>query len=312
MRFPRTYSLAEIAEIIGTEYVGSPDFPVLGMNEIHVVGEGDIVFVDHPKYYNKALDSAATIVLINKKVECPQGKALLVSDDPFRDFNKLTEYFKPFRASDSAISKTAQIGEGTILQPNVFVGNNVKIGKNCIIHSNVSLYDDTVIGDNVIIHANTVLGADAFYYKNRPEGFDRLKSGGRVVIEDDVEIGASCTIDRGVTNDTTIGKGTKIDNQIHVGHDTVIGKKCLIASQTGIAGCVIIEDEVTLWGQVGIPNGITIGKKTVVMAQSGVTKSLEGGKAYFGSPADEAPKKFRELASLRFVPELIQKMGKIK
>lgn len=312
MKFPKTHTLKQIATIIDTEYIGNDDFPITGINEIHVVGNGDIVFVDHPKYYDTALNSAASVVLINKKVECPEGKALLISDDPFRDFNKLTDYFKPFKKADKVITDTAEIGEGTVIQPHVFIGNNVKIGKNCIIHANVSLYDDTVIGDNVIIHANTVLGADAFYYKNRPEGYDRLKSSGNVVIEDNVEIGASCTIDRGVTNSTTIKEGTKLDNHIQVGHDTIIGKKCLIASQTGIAGCVIIEDEVTLWGQVGIPNGVTIGSKAQVLAQSGVTKSLEGGKTYFGSPAEEMRKKYRELAAQRQIPNIIKRLSALE
>ena len=269
------------------------------MNEIHVVQAGDIVFVDHPKYYEKALHSKATIVLINKEVECPEGKALLISDDPFRDFNKLTDFFKPFQKATALIAPSAHIGENTVVQPGAFVGNNVVIGNNCRIHSNVSIYDDCVIGDNVTIHAGTVLGADAFYYKKRPEGFDKLKSGGRVVIEDNVDLGALCTIDRGVTGDTTIKKGTKIDNQVHIGHDTVVGEKCLIASQTGIAGCVVIENEVTIWGQVGMTSGITIGEKAVILAQSGISKSLEGGQTYFGYPAGEAREKYKEMSALK-------------
>ena len=299
MRFPQPYTLEQIATIINAKYVGASDFPVLGMNEIHVVQAGDIVFVDHPKYYEKALHSKATIVLINKEVECPEGKALLISDDPFRDFNKLTDFFKPFEKATALIAPSARIGENTIVQPGTFVGNNVVIGNNCRIHSNVSIYDDCVIGDNVTIHAGTVLGADAFYYKKRPEGFDKLKSGGRVVIEDNVDLGALCTIDRGVTGDTTIKKGTKIDNQVHIGHDTVVGEKCLIASQTGIAGCVVIENEVTIWGQVGMTSGITIGEKAVILAQSGISKSLEGGQTYFGYPAGEAREKYKEMTALK-------------
>ena len=299
MRFPQPYTLEQIATIINAKYVGASDFPVLGMNEIHVVQAGDIVFVDHPKYYEKALHSKATIVLINKEVECPEGKALLISDDPFRDFNKLTDFFKPFEKATALIAPSARIGENTVVQPGTFVGNNVVIGNNCRIHSNVSIYDDCVIGDNVTIHAGTVLGADAFYYKKRPEGFDKLKSGGRVVIEDNVDLGALCTIDRGVTGDTTIKKGTKIDNQVHIGHDTVVGEKCLIASQTGIAGCVVIENEVTIWGQVGMTSGITIGEKAVILAQSGISKSLEGGQTYFGYPAGEAREKYKEMSALK-------------
>lgn len=308
MKFPRQHSLKEISEIIGCRFIGDADFPVHGMNEIHVVEPGDIVFVDHPKYYDKALQSAATIVLINKDVECPQGKALLVSDDPFRDFNKLTNYFRPFRASHAAVADSAVVGEGTVIQPNASIGNNVTIGKNCLIHANVVIYDHCIIGDNVVIQSGAIIGADAFYYKKRPEGFDQLLSGGRVVIEDNVGIGALCTIDRGVTGDTTIGAGSKLDNQVHVGHDTVIGKKCLFAAQVGIAGCVVIEDEVTLWGQVGTTSGITIGAKAVVMGQTGVTKSLEGGKTYFGTPVEESREKLKQMANIKRIPEILEKL----
>ncbi|MGL4583629.1 MAG: UDP-3-O-(3-hydroxymyristoyl)glucosamine N-acyltransferase [Flavobacterium sp.] len=307
MRFAKVQDLQTIAEIIGCEFVGESTFPVYGMNEIHVVQTGEIVFVDHPKYYDKALNSNATIILINKDVECPKGKALLISDDPFRDFNKLSKFFNPFKPATEVRAKDAVIGEGTVIQPNVFIGHNVVIGKNCVIHPNVVLYDGTVIGDNVVIHAGAILGADAFYYKKRPEGFDPLVSCGRVVIEDNVGIGALCTIDRGVTGDTTIKEGAKIDNQVHIGHDTVVGVRSLIAAQCGIAGCVIIEDEVTLWGQVGTTSGITIGTKAVVLAQSGVSKSLAGGKVYFGYPAEESRDKLKQLASIKRIPELIAK-----
>ncbi|TYB76250.1 UDP-3-O-(3-hydroxymyristoyl)glucosamine N-acyltransferase [Bizionia myxarmorum] len=308
MKFPKAHTLKEIATLLHINYVGDADFPVLGMNEIHVVEAGDIVFVDHPKYYDKALASAATIVLINKEVDCPEGKALLISDDPFNDFNKLTKHFKPFHAASSSISETAKIGKNTVIQPNCFVGHNVVIGDNCVIHSNVSIYDDTVIGNNVNIQAGTILGASAFYYKNRPEGFDPLISGGRVVIQDHVDIGALCTIDKGVTGDTTIGEGTKIDNLVQIGHDTIVGKKCLIASQVGIAGCVIIEDEVTIWGQVGCASGITIGTKAIVHGQTGLTKSVAGHKTYWGTPVQEARTLLKEMASIKQIPKIIEEL----
>jgi UDP-3-O-[3-hydroxymyristoyl] glucosamine N-acyltransferase len=299
LNFKRTYTLNDIDNILNCEFVGDPSTLVKGINEIHVVEKGDIVFVDHPKYYEKALNSLATTILINKKVVCPEGKSLLISEDPFRDFNKLTTHFNPFIASKKNISDSAIIGLETIIQPNVFIGNHVIIGKNCVIHPNVTIYDNTVIGNNVTIHANTVLGADAFYYKKRSEGYDKLISGGRVVLEDNVDLGASCTIDKGVTGDTTIKEGTKIDNQVHIGHDTVIGKKCLIASQTGIAGCVVIEDEVTIWGQVGTNSGITIGKGAIILGQTGVTKSVAGGKSYFGTPVSESREKLKEMAEIK-------------
>jgi|TARA_B110000908_G_C10209837_1_gene429625 UDP-3-O-[3-hydroxymyristoyl] glucosamine N-acyltransferase len=308
MKFAHSYALKDIASLIDCDYVGDPLFEVLGMNEIHVVSAGDIVFVDHPKYYEKALNSKATVILINKTVPCPKGKALIISDDPFRDFNTLTTHFKPFHPSSQAISDTSTIGNKTIIQPNCFIGNHVQIGENCIIHANVSIFDDTIIGDNVVIQSGSVLGANAFYYKKRPEGYDQLRSSGRVVIKDHVHIGASCTIDRGVTGDTTIGKGTKLDNLIQVGHDTLIGSNCLIASQCGIAGCCIIEDDVTIWGQVGTNSGITIGAGAVILGQSGVTKSVEGGKTYFGTPIEESRSKFKELALLRKLPEIIKEL----
>jgi len=299
MKFKSAQTLLKVANLIDASFVGDSDFKITGINEIHVVEDGDIVFVDHPKYYDKALKSAATTILINKEVDCPLGKSLLISDDPFRDFNKLTKHFNPFISSKDSIANSAIIGEGTIIQPNVFIGNNVVIGKNSLIHPNVTIYDNTLIGDNVIIHGNSVLGADAFYYKKRPDNFDQLISGGRVIIKNNVHIGASCTIDKGVSGDTIIGEGTKIDNQVHIGHDSVVGEKCLIASQTGIAGCVIIEDEVTIWGQVGTNSGITIGKGAVILGQTGVTKSVSGGKTYFGTPISESREKLKELAYLK-------------
>ncbi|NKI32230.1 UDP-3-O-(3-hydroxymyristoyl)glucosamine N-acyltransferase [Croceivirga thetidis] len=311
MKFPRQFTLKEIADLLQVNYVGKPDFSIFGINEIHVVEPGDIVFVDHPKYYDKALNSAATTILINKEVDCPEGKSLLISDDPFADFNKLTKHFQPFKSAGSTISESATIGSRSIIQPNVFIGNDVQIGKNCLIHPNVSIYDNCIIGDGVTIHAGTVLGGDAFYYKRRDDFYDKLLSGGRVIIEDNVDIGAGCTIDRGVTGDTTIKKGTKLDNQIQIGHDTVIGERCLIASQCGIAGCVVIEDDVTLWGQVGVISGITIGTKVVVLAQSGVGRSLEPGKTYFGSPAEEAREKMKEIAYQKQIPSILKKIKNI-
>ncbi len=299
MDFPKPLYLKDIAELLNCSFIGNAAHPVLGLNEIHVVREGDLVFVDHPKYYDKALESAATTILINKEVEAPIGKGLLISDDPFRDFNYLAKRFSAFQPASSAIANTAIIGEGSIIQPNCFIGHNVSIGKNCVIHSNVSIYDGCTLGDNVIVHANCVIGADAFYYKKRPEGYDRLHSSGTVILEDKVELGASCTIDKGVSAATKIGYGSKLDNNVHVGHDTQIGKHCLFASQTGIAGCVIIEDHVTLWGQVGTTSGITIGKGAIVLGQSGITKSIAGGKKYVGTPAEDVKSKYREMVALR-------------
>ncbi len=308
MKFNTAHSLEDIAILINARIMGDEQMMVKGINEIHRVEQGDLTFVDHPKYYDKALKSAATFIIINKEVEIPEGKALLFSEDPFRDYVFLCKHFMPFEPSKESIHHTAEIGSGTFIQPNVSIGPHVKIGKKCLIHSGVVIYDHTVIGDEVIIHAGAVLGSDAFYFKRRPAYYDKMHSCGRVVIKDNVEIGASCTIDRGVSSDTTIGEGTKMDNQVHVGHDTIIGKNCLFAAQVGIAGCVIIEDDVILWGQVGVQKDLTIGAGAVVLGQSGVGKSLEGGKVYFGSPTRDAREKMKELALIKRLPEIVEKL----
>ncbi len=308
MKLTPSKKLNEIASLIGCEFEGSPDFKITGINEIHKVEPGDLTFVDHPKYYDKALNSAATTIIINKKVPCPVGKTLIFSENPFQDYNKLTLHFRPFEKATAPVSATAQVGEGTVLQPNVFVGNNVSIGKNCIIHANVSIYDHCVIGDNVIIHSGTVIGSDAFYMKKENSSYQKWNSCGRVIIHNNVEIGANCTIDRGVSGDTVIGEGTKMDNLIQIGHDTVIGKNCLFASQVGIAGVVIIEDDVILWGQVGVQKDLTIGKGAVVLGQSGLAKSIEGNKIWFGSPVREAREKMKELALIKQLPSIIEKL----
>lgn len=301
-------TLRQVADILNTRFEGEPEFVISGINEIHMVRKGDLTFVDHPKYYDKALNSAATTIIINKPVKCPEGKALIFSDDPFRDFVSLIKRFRPFEPSSAMISSSAIIGQGTLVQPGVFIGNHVVIGKNCIIHPNVSIYDHTIIGDHVIIHAGSVIGSDGLYFKRRPGHYDKLESGGRVVIEDHVEIGACCTIDRGSTGDTTIGWGTKFDNHIHIGHDTIIGKNCLFAAQVGVAGCVIIEEDVILWGQVGVQKDLTIGKGAVVLGQSGVSKSLQGGKTYFGSPAQDSREAMKQLAMIRQLPQVFEKL----
>lgn len=308
MKFPSPIALEEVAGLIHATFCGDPSFPVTGMNEIHMVSYGDITFVDHPKYYAKALSSEASVVIINQEVECPKGKALLFHSDPFAAYTSLVQLFVPFKASAFAISPSASIGEGTVIQPGAFIGNQVVIGRNCIIHSNVSINDFTVIGDNVVIHANSVLGADAYYFQRKPEGYRKLESCGRVVIQDDVEIGALCSIDRGVSGDTVIGKGTKFDNHVQVGHDTKIGSNCLIGSHTAIAGVTRIEDDVIIWAKVAVNKDLVIGKGAIILATSAIDKSLPGGVTYFGSPAIEARKKWKELAMLRKLPDLYSKL----
>jgi len=303
-----TYTVKQIAEIIGCSFVGDENHLVTGINEIHKVVIGDLVFVDHPKYYDKALKSAATTILIDKEVECPEGKALIISATPFDDFNKLTRHFCPVIEQSSMQGRNVHIDPTAIIYPSVFIGNNVKIGKNSRIMPGVVILDRTIIEDNVVVGPNTTLGHNAFYYKRKPEGYDRMHTCGYVHIKSGVEIGANCTIDAGVSGNTEIGEGTKIDNMVHIGHDTVIGKHCLMAANVGIAGCVTVEDRVTLWGQVGCASDVVLGEGASVYAQSGISKSLDPGKVYFGSPCGEVKVKYREMAAIRRLPELLERL----
>jgi len=307
MKLSPARTLEEVAAVIGCATSESKNHFITGINEIHRVEVGDLVFVDHPKYYDKALNSAATTILINHQVDCPIGKALIFSEDPCRDFNILLKHYcspKPWPKDSASVDQS-------YVHPSVVIGNDVEIGMGCIIHPGVVLYDRVKIGNHSIIHANTVIGSDAFYYKSRGSYREKMYTAGGVTIGDYVEIGACCSIDSGLTADTCIGDYSKLDNHVHVGHDTVIGRNCLFAAQVGIAGCVIIEDDVILWGQVGVPSDIHIGKGAVVLGQSGLTKDLEGGKTYFGSPAEEARHKFRELALIRKLPEITALLGKV-
>ncbi len=297
----------EVADIIGAKALGNTQRPVTGINEINRVRDGDLVFVDHPKYYTKALNSAASVVLINKDdVVIPQGKAIIFCADPCAEYNKLVAHFSP-RSGWGGMGPS--IGRNSEVHPTAVIGPEVNIGADCNIMPGVVIYGPATIGDRVTIHANTVLGADPFYFKKRPTGYDKMIPCGSVVIEDDVEIGALCAIDRGVSADTRIGQGTKLDNHVQVGHDTLIGKHCLICAHVAIAGAVVIEDGVTLWGQVGIPSKVTVGKGAVILGQSGIMSSVEGGKSYLGSPAGEAKRKLREIALIARLPEIVKKLG---
>ncbi len=306
MKLPEPIPITVLAEYINAELIGDTDIKATGLNEIHKVEPGDITFSDLPKYFQKSLSSKATVIILNEEVPCPPNKAILIHPDPFQAYDSLVKRFRPSSPLTAAISDTAEIGEGTIIEPNVVIGHEVKIGKNCHIQANAYIGSFTEIGDNVIIQAGAIVASDAFYCKKYPTHYQKWTTGGRVVIENDVEIGAGCTINRGVSGDTFIGEGTKFDCLIHIGHDAVIGKHCLFAAQVGVGGNTIIEDEVVLYGQVGVAQNLRIGKGAIVMAKSGVSKNLEGGKAYFGYPASEAKDKYKELAALRLLPQIVK------
>ena len=294
MKFKDAQAIQTIAALLNCKVMGNTAQLVTGINEIHMVESGDVVFVDHPKYFQKALESAASVIIINQEVVCPDGKSLLIHPFPFDAFNLLVRTF-----TAEFEMKEAVVHQSALIAPNVFLGKNVQIGENCVLHTGVYIADNTILEANVLIGPNSVIGYDAFYYKKKEGGFERLISCGGVHIEQHVEIGALCTIDRGVTGTTQIGTGSKIDNQVHIGHDTRIGKNVLIAAACGISGCVEIGDNATIWGQVGMASGVKIGQYATILGQSGVTKNVPDGAEYFGTPAGPVKHKFKELAFLR-------------
>ncbi len=299
--------MQEVAHLTGARLLGNTDLVLTGINEIHKVEEGDITFSDVEKYFRRALDSAASAVILNKEVEVPAGKAVLVCDNPFEAYDSLVRRYRPFRPLTARISDTARIHPTAVIEPGVVIGHEVEIGEGCYIQAHAYIGDYSILGKRVVVQAGAIIGSDAFYFKKTEEGYLPWRTGGRVILEDDVQIGAGSTINKGVSGDTIIGEGSKLDCQVQIGHGVVVGKRCLLAAQVGIGGKTILEDEVVLYGQVGIAQNLHIGKGAVILAKSGVSKNLEGGKVYFGYPASEASAKYRELAALRRLPGWMKK-----
>ena len=296
MDFPFAYTLSEFAKKFNLDYYGDDNLELTGSNEIHRVRKGDFIFCDSAKYYNKAFQSAATVVIVKEKIDIPEGKGILICPDPFQTFNAINKHFTPAQVAAS-FSRTEY--PNCDIAVNAMIGKNVTIGEGTIIHPGVVIYDNTIIGKNVLIHANTVLGADAFYYQKRDNGYNQMHSCGNVVIEDNVHIGALCTVDKGVSADTRIGKGTKIDNQVHIGHDTIIGEFGLIAGKNAIAGCVVIGNHVKIWGNCSISSDVHIADGTEILAFSGLNKDTAENSRLWGVPAIDAREKMRELAAIK-------------
>jgi UDP-3-O-[3-hydroxymyristoyl] glucosamine N-acyltransferase len=310
MKFPQPIPVRALAQKLGaSQIIGDKSLSATGINEIHKVEPGDVAFSDVKKYFEKTLKSAATVILLNEPVECPSGKVILVVENPFEAYDSLVREYRPFEPATAPVSHRAEVHPTAIIEPGVIIAANVRIGAHAYIQANTYIGEHTVIGDHVSIGPNTTIGSDAFYFKKLPDGsFQKWRSGGRVIIEDKVDIGAGCTINKGVSGDTVIGAGSKLDCQVHIGHGAVIGKNCLLAAQVGIGGKTIVEDNVVMYGQAGIAQAIRIGKGAIISAKAGVSKSLEGGKLYFGIPADDAREKYKELAALRQLPDLLKNL----
>ncbi|MCZ6186463.1 UDP-3-O-(3-hydroxymyristoyl)glucosamine N-acyltransferase [Campylobacter ureolyticus] len=296
--------LSRICEILNIEFSGD-DFDIKAINSLDLALENELSYCDGVKNIKFLEHTKAGAVLVSDKMLkfVPKNSKALICENPHLSFAILSAYFKKELinyTNPSKINKTAKvmenayvgydsfIDENTLIMPGAYIGDNVKIGKNCIIYPNVVIYNDTIIGNNCIIHANSVVGSDGFGYAHTKDGKHvKIYHNGNVIIEDDVEIGAGTTIDRGVFKPTIIKSGTKIDNLVQVGHNCELGNNCLIVSQTGISGSTKLGRNVVMGGQSGSGGHVEVGDFAQIAARTGVSKNLEGFKQYAGHPIYE-------------------------
>jgi UDP-3-O-[3-hydroxymyristoyl] glucosamine N-acyltransferase len=322
-------SLQEIAEAVEARLQGDGSVAVGGVASIGSASEQDLVFVEEEKYLPRALQSGAGAVIAGEFAGASSGKPLLISRYPKLTFARAARFLQDGDrgGSNAGIHATAvvhslvrvaagvvveeygvvaedgEIGEGTRIGAGCVIGRGVKIGRECQIYPNVTIYAGTMVGDRVIVHAGAVLGSDGFGYVRDPKSgrYEKFPQVGRLVIEDDVEIGANTTIDRGALDETRIGRGTKIDNLVHIGHNCRLGNDVVIAAQTGLSGSIVIENDVVLGGQVGIGEHARIEEGVMLGGQGGVlpNKVLRGkGVAFWGTPAQPVREYLKQLAAL--------------
>jgi UDP-3-O-[3-hydroxymyristoyl] glucosamine N-acyltransferase len=286
----------DVAAVVGGDLVGDGSVLVEGAAGLNEATEREISFFHSFKYSESLQKTKARVVIIPQDTNgttLPQGKTLIRVKNPqsaFATVLVLIDREKPHHLQGihpkAHVEPTATIGEGTSVYPGCYIGHNVRVGAHCLLYPNVVLYEDTQVGDRVIIHAGTVLGGDGYGFVPQAEDHpQKIPQIGRVVIEDDVEIGCNVTIDRATTGETRVGAGTKIDNLVQVGHNVQIGRDCLIAGQAGIAGSSRIGHRVMMGGQAGINGHITIADGVQIAVQSGVMSDVSPGEVLFGSPA---------------------------
>ncbi len=329
--------LKEIAERLGANLIGDGDVDIRRLNTIENADSTEMAFVANPHYAHYLNTTKAGAVIIGKAPESPRVN-LLIHPDPYFAFSQaLTLFFpkpgshlKPGIAETAVISPSAKIGanvhignfvevgDGAVIGDNtkimkgVTIGAGVTVGSDCLLYPNVTIYDRCILGNNVAIHAGTVIGSDGFGYALHDGVHHKIYQVGIVRIEDNVEIGSNCSVDRAALSETVIGEGTKIDNLVQVAHNVIIGRRCIIISQVGISGSTKLGEYVTLAGQVGLIGHIEIGDHAVVIAQAGVPKSLDGGKIYAGSPAREFMDFKRIEAAVHRLPQRMELVKKLQ
>jgi UDP-3-O-[3-hydroxymyristoyl] glucosamine N-acyltransferase len=290
-------------------------------------GPGSVTFIANPAYEKFLMTTGATAVIVGTSLAVPEefhskkkSTALIRNPDPYGAFAKALAIFNPRRNMFSqrihpsaVVSDSARIDLSAFVGAQCFIGDNVQVGENSVIHPGAIIYDGTVIGKNVVIGAGTVIGFDGYGYAPGAEGnFSKIPQIGNVVIEDDVEIGALCAIDRATISHTIIRRGAKLDNLIHIAHNVEIGENTMIAAQTGISGSATIGKRNQIGGQVGMIGHITTADDVIVIAQSGVSKSIPKSGTYFGAPAKEFRTALRQEGALRQLPELLEKVKELE
>lgn len=327
--------LRELVTIIGGELVGDGSVAITSVAGIREAGPGSITFLANPKYVDFLETTRASAVIVPKGSSHP-SKPLVVSDTPYLTFIKAVEFFVPNRdvhtpgihatavvdptatigssvhiGANVVIGERVLIGDGTAVLAGTYVGRDTEVGGSCLIYPNVTIREETKIGERVVIHSGAVIGSDGFGFVKEGDVYRKVPQIGNVVIEDDVEIGANVTIDRATTGTTLVGKGTKIDNLVQVGHNVKIGENCILVAQVGIGGSTELGSGVTLAGQAGAAGHIKIGDGATVAAQSGVTKSVPAGVTVSGYPAREHGLANRIYASTQKLPGLLKKVAEL-
>ena len=328
----KEFTIREIAELFDGEVYGDTEVKIKGISEIDKAEEGDITFLSNQKY-KKFLETTKASCIIVSKINIIEGKNLIVVKDPYLAFALLIKYLfgkkKPSFSGTSPLSTIADsakigkdvnigpycyigsnvaIGDGTTIYPNVFIDENTSVGKNCLIYSNVSIRENTSIGNDVIIHSGAVIGSDGFGFVWHENKYEKIPQVGRVVLEDDVEIGANCCIDRAAMGETVIKKGAKLDNLIQIAHNVVIGENTAIAAQVGISGSTKVGKFVQIGGQAGFAGHIEIGDNVKIGGQAGITKSVPDGIYITGTPARPFMEQRRLEAVIAKLPKLYKKL----
>ncbi len=337
--------LKEIARLVNGEISDGAEVEINHLAKIEEAEYGEITFLSNPKYSKFLVSTHATAILVSKDTEYKELSQrtesiyLVKVENPYLAFLKLLDIFYPVpRALSKEIHPTAIISPSAKVDSSSSIGAHVVIGENCTIGANTSIWHGTIVGDSVeignetliypnvsirehskignrvVIHSGTVVGSDGFGFAPKPDGtYDKIPQRGRVVIEDDVEIGSNCSIDRATLGETRIKRGAKLDNLIQIAHNVIIGENTVIAAQTGISGSTKIGNNCILAGQVGIVGHIKIANKTTIAAQSGISKSIiQEGKTYLGYPATEIGEMRRIIAVQRQLPDLIKEFESLK